>query len=302
MSRSPARVLVLGYGEMGHAMETLLGKRHELMIWEKFPQQGFVSAVLEEAAPQAGILLFCLPVAAHTGVVDAVAPLVSDTAICLSIAKGLDEEGKTAAQIFDERLQPAQPRVLLYGPMISEEIRAGRAAFGQLGCRRDADFAFVHTLFEGTPLYIEQSDDIPGISWAVILKNVYAMLFGIADELQLGDNVRGFLVMASMRELDAIVQTMGGRPGTPYHLAGLADLVTTATSESSHHHELGRMLARGETENITGEGVHTLQMVITHNLLDIRHYPLFRLMHDIIRDPVDARAQLMAFIEAYFSR
>ena len=73
-------IAYFGYGEMGHAMETLLGERHELMIWEKFPQQGFVSAVLEEAAPQAGILLFCLPVAAHTGVVDAVAPLVSDTA------------------------------------------------------------------------------------------------------------------------------------------------------------------------------------------------------------------------------
>ena len=44
------RVLVLGYGEMGHAMERLLAAHTNLAIWEKFPREGFRSAVLEEAA------------------------------------------------------------------------------------------------------------------------------------------------------------------------------------------------------------------------------------------------------------
>lgn len=294
-------VLILGYGEMGHAMETLLVERHELMIWEKFPKPGFVSAPLEESARRAGILLFCLPVAAHTGVVEEVAPIIAGNAVCLSIAKGLDDDGKTAEQIFREQLKPSQPRVLLYGPMISEEIRAGRPAFGQLGCEHDDDFQLIHTLFDKTPLYIEQSNDMPGISWSVILKNVYAMLFGIADELQLGDNVRGFLATSALRELDEIVLRMGGQAGTPYNLAGLGDLVTTATSESSHHHELGRMLARGETGGISGEGVNTLRMVIRHALFETDRYPLFTLMAGIVREPVDARERMTGFIESYFS-
>jgi glycerol-3-phosphate dehydrogenase (NAD(P)+) len=300
MSDSSRQVLVLGYGEMGHAMEALLGNRHQLMIWEKYPRDGFVSVLLEEAVPRADILLFCLPVLAHRSVLDEVIPILDSRSICLSIAKGLDDEGMTAAQIFEEKLQRSQPRVLLYGPMISEEIRAGRLAFGQLGFDRAEDFRFVHALFAGTPLYIEPSDDIPGISWSVILKNVYAMLFGISDELELGDNMRGFLAAAVLRELDAIVRQMGGKPGTASSLAGLGDLITTATSESSHHHELGRMLARGETENISGEGVHTLKMVIRHTLFETKDYPLFRLMHEIIEDPVDVRGRLMTCIETYF--
>ena len=64
------------------------------------------------------------------------------------------------------------------------------------------------------------------------------MLFGISDELELGDNMRGFLAAAVLRELDVIVRQMGGKPGTASSLAGLGDLITTATSESSHHHEL----------------------------------------------------------------
>jgi glycerol-3-phosphate dehydrogenase (NAD(P)+) len=60
------------------------------------------------------------------------------------------------------------------------------------------------------------------------------------------------------------------------------------------------MLARGETENISGEGVHTLKMVIRHTLFETKDYPLFRLMHEIIEDPVDVRGRLMTCIETYF--
>ena len=65
--------------------------------------------------------------------------------------------------------------------------------------------------------------------------------------------MRGYLAVAALRELDQIVCKMGGQAGSPYHLAGLGDLITTATSEDSHHHELGRMLAREEVKGIKGD-------------------------------------------------
>ena len=279
------RVLILGYGEMGHAMQFLLGERHTLEVWEKFPKNGFESVLLEDAAPQADIVLFCLPVNPHREVAEHIAPLLNKNCLCLSIAKGLDEAGQTAAQIFADVFAGHQPYALLYGPMISEEIRAGRYAFAQLGCEDVDSFKKIRALFQGTRLYIEHTPDITGISWSVILKNVYAMVFGMADELQLGDNMRGYLAVAALHELDQIVRTMGGEAGSPFHLAGLGDLITTATSEDSHHHELGRMLARGETQGIEGEGVHTLEMVSQHHLLSEADYPLFRLKHDVVKDP-----------------
>ena len=78
---------------------------------------------------------------------------------------------------------------------------------------------------------------------------------------------------------------MGGQAGSPHHLAGLGDLITTATSEDSHHHELERMLAREEIQSIEGEGVHTLKMVSKHQLFEMVDYPLFRLIHDIVSHP-----------------
>ena len=127
------KVLILGYGEMGHAMEYLLRDKQQLILWDKYPQEGFQSAVLEDSAPQADFVLFCLPVNPHREVAERIAPLLKNSCMCISIAKGLDEAGQTAAQIFSD-VFAAQPYALMYGPMISEEILAGRYAFAQLGC------------------------------------------------------------------------------------------------------------------------------------------------------------------------
>ncbi len=85
-----------------------------------------------------------------------------------------------------------------------------------------------------------------------MLKNVYAILFGVADGLELGDNMRGYLATAAMHELERIVAGLGGSAGAAHRLAGLGDLITTATSKGSHHHELGRRLARGDTGERSG--------------------------------------------------
>jgi len=169
--------------------------------------------------------------------------------------------------------------------MISEEIRADRYAFAELGCSNVSIYRRVRNLYKETRLHIKHSGDITGISWSVILKNVYAIAFGMADELQLGDNMRGFLTVTALTELRSIVTLMGGKPAAPLHLAGLGDLVTTATSAGSHHHELGRMLVRGEAAGISGEGIHTLAMVDKYRLFDISHYPLYGLIHHAVKTP-----------------
>ena len=146
------KVLILGYGEMGHAMEYLLNERQQLYIWDKYPANDFHSVALEDAAPEADIVLFCLPVKPHREIAKQIAPLIKKTCLCISIAKGLDEAGQTAAQIFHDVFARHQIYALLYGPMISEEIRTGRYAFAQLGCDKVDSYNRIRSLFHGTHL------------------------------------------------------------------------------------------------------------------------------------------------------
>jgi glycerol-3-phosphate dehydrogenase (NAD(P)+) len=286
MNLKPSRVLIVGYGEMGHAMAHLLGRKHRLAIHDSRPVEGLPSINVEQEAALADFVLLCVPTSPHHELLARLAPHLQSHCICLSIAKGLDDNGRTPAQIFQLTFNERQPYCLLYGPMISEDIRADQYAFAELGCSDAAIYRKVLDLYQDTRLYIKHSTDIPGISWSVILKNVYAVAFGIADELQLGDNMRGFLAVTALAELSAIVEHLGGKQAAPMHLAGLGDLITTATSVGSHHHELGRKLARGETEGISGEGVHTLKMVEKFRLFDISPYPLYGFVHDVVKEPI----------------
>ncbi|MGB5397228.1 MAG: hypothetical protein WBN96_08770 [Gammaproteobacteria bacterium] len=296
MTKAGKHVLILGYGEMGHAMQTLLGTRHTLQFWDKAATDEVQLVSLEAAAAQADSVIFCLPVNPHRDIALRLVPLLKRDCIAISIAKGLDEAGQTVAQIFADIFGASKHRyAVLHGPMISEELRAGRPGFAQLGGSDASAREAVQQLFADTALLLMQSEDITGINWSVILKNVYAMAFGMADELGLGDNMRGFLIVMALRELDDIVRLLGGSASSAYHLAGLGDLVTTATSEDSHHHTLGRRLARGDRAEVRGEGVHTLQMVEKHQIFAWRDFALFSLVHEVVLGQGDPAAALDRF-------
>lgn len=290
------RVLIFGYGEMGHAMEYLLAARHDVRIWSLDGVKGR-NSTLEDEVPWAQVILFCLPVNPHHEIASRIKPYLAEGSVCLSIAKGLDESGRTAAQVFERVFAGRHHYGVVYGPMISEEIRAGRYAFADAVLSDAADFKVIHSLFRGGTLVCQHASDMHGRSWSVILKNVYAIMFGVADELKLGDNMRGHLMVAAIAELSGIVQAFGGQAHTPYSYAGLGDLMTTATSEDSHHHALGRQLVRGERSDISGEGVHTLQMVEKYHLFEWHSCPLFSLVRDIVTAPETLNSRVEDYLK-----
>jgi glycerol-3-phosphate dehydrogenase (NAD(P)+) len=290
-------VLILGHGRMGHAMEHLLGTRHDVRIWDIDGVVKGSHATLEDEVAEAQVVLFCLPVNPHHEIASRIDPLLTPDSLCLTIAKGLDESGRTAAQVFDNVFSDKHRYGVMYGPMIAEELSAGQHGFADVVLSNAADMAAIESLFRGTTLVCQQATDMHGRSWSVILKNVYAILFGVADELKLGMNMRGHMMVGAMAELSGIVQSFGGQAHTSYSYAGLGDLVTTGTSEDSHHHTLGRQLVRGEWSSISGEGVHTLQMVEKYRPFDWRGYPLFALAHDIVTQPATLRERVEDYLK-----
>jgi glycerol-3-phosphate dehydrogenase (NAD(P)+) len=296
MAQEKYQVLILGHGEMGQAMEYWLRPRHDVVVWQRRPSQG-KPLDLPLVAARSDFILFCLPAAPHFELATRLKPALRNTTLCLSIAKGLDDSGRTAAQVLHEVFAEDILWGVLHGPMISEEIRAGRPAFADFACLHPQAHERLRRLYAGTPFAIRPTRDVFGASWSAVLKNAYAILFGVADGLELGDNMRGWLAVECAREIEAIVTALGGAAATPYSLAGLGDLITTATSAGSHHHELGRRLARGEAVALEGEGVHTLRTIYRHRPFDPASYPLLRLAHDILAQASRARELMAAHLD-----
>lgn len=300
-----ARVLVLGHGAMGRVMEGLLAPRHELGIWDRDLDTWEETVELESVAGDRDFIVFALPTRPHAELAQRVAAVMQPGCICLTIAKGLDEQGRAPYEILEAEPAVRHRYGVLYGPMIARDLEAGRAGFAMLGSsERDVREGTLE-LFAGSSLQLEPSDDVAGVSWAVILKNLYVPLIGAADALALGDNVRGFLMCRILQELDTVCRSLGGRAGTACTVAGLGDLVTTATSESSHHRRIGADLAAGRTDrmgvtgaNIRGEGINTLAMIERHGRVPVDEYPLMALMRDMLADPAGAGERLRAAVAA----
>jgi glycerol-3-phosphate dehydrogenase (NAD(P)+) len=293
------RVLIVGYGEMGHAMQHLLRRRHVITVWHCDTAEG-MAVPLTQAAADKDIIILCIPTGPLHDVAAELKPALHEDTLVISISKGLDDKGRIAFDAVSEAVDSSTPHAVIYGPMISEELCADRPGFAQVGSPDSEWTQRVQSLFADSGLYLTATTDTVGISWCAVLKNIYAMAFGMADGLKLGDNVRGYLATVTLQELAAISREKGGTEAAPYGLAGLGDLLTTATSVDSHHHALGMQLARGERDNLAGEGTHTIELIGKLNLIDTRQYPLMRLIKEIVLTDCDVREKWQNYLDGTF--
>lgn len=309
MTGNARRVLILGHGAMGHAFEALLRPRHDVTIWDRDLETGVETEPLEQASLGREVVVFALPTQPHDELAGRLAPVLRADAFCLSIAKGLDEQGRTAAQLFERHFGEHLGWAVLYGPMLARELDAGRAGFAVAASRQPAADTLLRALFADTRLYLDHSSDVHGAAWAAVLKNVYVPLFGAADALELGDNLRGFLATEATHEMADILRQMGGSAETAYTFAGLGDLVTSATGASSHHRRIGADLTAGRTDalaasgvNIRTEGLHTLAIVRAHRPFAWEQFALFALVCRFGDDPAGLEAHLQAYLDRRFDR
>lgn len=307
MTGNAKRVLILGHGAMGRAFEALLSPRHDVAVWDRDLATGVETEPLEQAARDRQVVVFALPTDPHEELAQRLAACVTDQVVCLSIAKGLDARGRTPAQIFERNFGTRIGWGLIYGPMLARELQAGRAGFAMVASAHPGVGELIMALFAGTALRTERLDDVHGAAWAAILKNVYVPLIGAAEGLGLGDNLRGFLIAEATRELGRIAERMGGRRETAYTLAGLADLVTSATSAASHHRHIGAELAAGRTGelaasgvNIRSEGVHTAAIVRDQAVFEWEQFPLFALVCSFLHEPARLEQQLADYLARRF--
>ena len=306
------RILILGHGAMGKMFESLLQDSAEVTIWDRDPETDEETAPLESLAPGSNLVILAVPATPHDELAGRLAECLAADTLCLSIAKGLDAEGRNPADIlrrhFGETPDPGPAWAMVYGPMIARDLTCGRAGFALAAACQRSVAERAASLFADGPLHLRASEDPRGAAWSAILKNIYVPLVGMADRLALGDNMRGFLIAEALEELAAIVEHLGGKPATAYGLAGLGDLVTTATSPKSHHRGIGEAIADGNLEsvadtggNVRSEGVHAVAQLREHGLLDIRDYPLLEFVSQLLDDPADAEQRLNAWIRRRFS-
>jgi glycerol-3-phosphate dehydrogenase (NAD(P)+) len=84
-----------------------------------------------------------------------------------------------------------------------------------------------------------------GVEYAAMLKNVYAIIAGVAHGLGYGDNFQSVLISNSVREMKRFINTIYKINRDINDSEYLGDLLVTAYSTFSRNRNLGNMLGKG---------------------------------------------------------
>lgn len=207
------------------------------------------SKVVRDVARQAGQALGAGTAGAGTAAASDQAGAGTDPSlpVIVSASKGL--EAGSYLRMTEVILSELPPifggRVLaMSGPSIAHELSRGTPTAVVLACR-DARLARAVRRDIQTPtLRLQISRDVAGVELGGVLKNAYALVFGLCDGLGLGLNTKAALLARALPELARLGVALGGKRATFYGLAGLGDLVGTGLSGHSRNRLMGEELAR----------------------------------------------------------
>ena len=205
----------------------------------------------------------------------AVAASLPRDSVLVSLMKGVElGTTKRMSEVIVEVADVPLNRVaVVSGPNLAKEIASGQPAASVVAC---SDLAAAERLQNAcTTGYFRPytNTDVLGCELGGAVKNVIALVVGMAEGMGFGDNAKASLITRGLAETARLGAALGADPMTFSGLAGLGDLVATCTSPLSRNRTFGVKLGRGQTlaeilaqKQQTAEGVKSCR-----SILDLAH-------------------------------
>jgi glycerol-3-phosphate dehydrogenase (NAD(P)+) len=264
------RVAVLGAGSWGTTLADLLARKgHETRLWAYeaevveainarhenpvfLPNAPLAESLRAfgdpvEAVGGADVVLSVSPSHVVRSVLRRVAGAVRPGVLLVSATKGLDPDTLALmSQVAAEEL-PAVRFVALSGPSFAREVYERRPTAVVASSTEPAAAEEAQQVFATSRFRVYSNTDVVGVELGGTLKNVIAIAAGMLDGLELGNNARAALLTRGLAEIARLGVALGASPVTFAGLAGMGDLILTATGDLSRNRALGIAVAKGET-------------------------------------------------------
>lgn len=285
------KVAVLGGGSFGTAIANIIAcNHHHTYLWVRSTAQvdecrhtrqnarylpGYtlhkdliITADLDEAIKACDVVFVSIPSHSFRQVVRSIKPSLSPSAIIISTAKGIEPEGFTLmSQVLEQEL-PEHAIGVLSGPNFAKEIVQQQQTGTVIASDDDRVINCVQEILCSPSFRVYANRDRYGVELGGALKNIYAIICGMAAALGAGQNTQAMLLTRSLAEMGRFAQLLGANPMTFLGLAGVGDLILTCTSNLSRNYRVGFALGQGEklddiVANLgqVAEGVNTLRQV-----------------------------------------
>ena len=322
-------IAILGAGTWGTALAATLSRAgHDVVLWSALsheltalardrthphlpgatlPAQVRLEADLRDACAEQAFVFFAVPSVYVRSTALSARAHIRGGQVLVDVAKGLEPDTLLPMSgVIRDALGAAAasvPVVALSGPTHAEEVAVELPTTIVAACEDEAAAMRVQRLFDGTCIRAYTNTDALGVELCGAMKNVIALAAGISGSLGYGDNARAAIITRGMTEMTRLGLAMGCREQTFFGLAGIGDLIVTATSAHSRNNRAGWLIGRGCTPEeavrevgMVVEGIHALSAVMALSKKYGVELPISQAVESIVHqgaDPDAAVRQLM---------
>ena len=281
-------------------------RRHPTLPGMEIPEGIRFTKDIEEACRDKEILLFAVPSPFVRATARKAAPYVKDGQIIVDVAKGIEADTLfTMTQIIADELKNESVKlVALSGPTHAEEVAKDLPTTIVSACEDLTVAERGQQVVGNTCMRVYTNVDVLGGELCGAMKNIMALASGVALGLGYGDNTKAALITRGMAEITRLGLAMGCKPQTFAGLAGIGDLIVTATSVHSRNNRCGMLLGQGvppqeavKQVGMVVEGINALPAAMRLAKAYGVEMPRATAVNAVVNlgaDPKDAVAKLMS--------
>ena len=165
----------------------------------------------------------------------------------ISAVKGMipDENILITDYLHDHYGIPEEQLGIIAGPCHAEEIALERLSYLTIGCTDINQAKTWSELFTNKYVHITLSNDVVGLEYSSVMKNIYAIAAGMCTSLRYGDNFQAVLLTNAMHEIMRFAQATSDIPRDITNSGYLGDVLVTAYSNFSRNRQFGQMIGMG---------------------------------------------------------
>ena len=266
----PGKIAVLGGGSWATAIAKLLLKNHSHIHWymrrkdriEEFQKVGhnpaYLTSVqfdtdritfyssLNQVVKESDTLILVTPSPYLKLHLKKLKVPIKDKLILSAIKGIVPEENMIVTDYLHEFYQVPQENIAVVGgPCHAEEVALERLSYLTIACPDTAKAEMLASLLHCHFIKTVISNDVIGIEYASVLKNVYAIAAGICNGVKYGDNFHAVRVSNAIQELTRFVNTVHPIERNTCDSAYLGDLLVTSYSQFSRNYNFGTMIGKG---------------------------------------------------------
>ena len=261
---------IIGAGAWGTALSCILNKKENITIWSyekktvhqinkyrtnktflpniKIPNNISATNNLQDLM-SCKFIFICVPSQFIKKIILKFKNFYKKDMIFVNCSKGIEHSSKLLISDTIKKILPGSEVAILSGPSFAIEVAKKKPTAVTIACKNQNNAKKLAILLNSKNFRCYYTNDVIGVQFGGIIKNILAIASGIVKSQKLGSSAKAALMTRGLSEMKRIGLAYGAKESTFYGLSGLGDLILTCNSELSRNFSTGLLIGKGKKIN-----------------------------------------------------